>query len=276
MLFQSVVVYLLRIKLKYGLYKIGLILCNFIYQIHSLTARSVPRHFREGLKQNLPSPTDKNIKLPQPNVKTVPISDSHSYKKKFNVDSASSIDGSQEDSQNYRRMKVTTSAWGKKEETSPKTKNEEKLNIIYDSNETHPKTLGKSYLDGETPRTSSPEHLGIPAGPVRMPLQRKFSNQNNNINNDGTSTIGNDDAFNDQLQKRDRNLKKQGGNNSVLQESAFQDSKANAYTSDDSCVDSIPPSRVRHPPPNRRKITKSSANGNSSTHGDGTDTLSRQ
>jgi hypothetical protein len=33
-------------------------------QIHSLTARSVPRHFREGLKQSMPTSHDRNIKIP--------------------------------------------------------------------------------------------------------------------------------------------------------------------------------------------------------------------
>ncbi|CAB4065267.1 unnamed protein product [Lepeophtheirus salmonis] len=33
-------------------------------EIHSLTARSVPRHFREGLKKGLTHFTDKNIKIP--------------------------------------------------------------------------------------------------------------------------------------------------------------------------------------------------------------------
>ena len=36
-------------------------------QIHSLTARSVPRQFREGLKHSKPDVTDRNIRVIQPN-----------------------------------------------------------------------------------------------------------------------------------------------------------------------------------------------------------------
>ena len=36
-------------------------------QIHSLTARSVPRQFREGLKHSKPDVTDRNIRVKQPN-----------------------------------------------------------------------------------------------------------------------------------------------------------------------------------------------------------------
>ena len=35
-------------------------------QIHSLTARSVPRQFREGLKHSKPDVTDRNIRVKQP------------------------------------------------------------------------------------------------------------------------------------------------------------------------------------------------------------------
>jgi hypothetical protein len=217
----------------------------------------------------MPSPTDKNIKLPQPNIKSVPFTDSNCHKKKYTLDGEAPIDGTQEDYQNYRRMKVTTSAWGKRDESSPKPKNGETLNIIYDSTtDIHQKQLENSYLDDEDLRTSSPEHLGIPAGPVRMPLQRKTSIKNTNSNIDTASTNVKEESFNNEIQKRERNVKKQEGKNSLLQESTFQDTKSNAYTSDDSCVDSFPPSRVRHPP-NRRKITKSSSNGNNSTNGDG-------
>lgn len=36
----------------------------FAFQIHSLTARSVPRQFREGLKKGMPFRADTNIKVP--------------------------------------------------------------------------------------------------------------------------------------------------------------------------------------------------------------------
>ena len=199
----------------------------------------------------MPIPTDKNIKLPQPNIKSVPFTDSNCHKKKFNVDGGASIDGTQEDYQNYRRMKVTTSAWGKRDDASPKPKNEETLNIIYDSTtDLHHKQLENSYQDDENLRTSSPEHLGIPAGPVRMPLQRKTSNKNTNSNIDTASINVKEESFNNEMQKRERNVKKQEGKDSLLQESKFNDIKSNAYTSDESCVDSFPPTRVRHPPPN--------------------------
>ena len=181
------------------------------------------------------------------------------------MDGGSSLDGTEEDCQHYRRMKVTTSAWGKGEEASPKPKNDGTLNIIYDSTDIHQRNVES--LDDDNPRTSSPEHLGIPAGPVRMPIQRKTSIKNSN--NDTGSANVNEESFKDEVQKRDRNLKKQGGKNSLSQEPKFHDTKSNVYTSDDSCVDSFPPSRVRHPPPNRRKITKSSANGSIPTIGDG-------
>ena len=188
------------------------------------------------MKHNLPSPTDKNIKIPQPNVQAVPFVEAKPYKKKISTDSKSSVtDGSQEDYQNYRRMKVTTSSWGKKEEKDTETKNDDSLNIIYDSSTAHLKNANNTIYDDEDPRTSSPEHLGIPAGPVRMPIQRKSSIKDNKI-----TTVGNEESFDKKFSKDN-------------------EGRANAYTSDDSCVDSAPPSRVRHPPSNRRKITKSSA-----------------
>ena len=61
----------------------------------------------------------------------MPFVEAKPYKKKISTESKSSSpnDGSQEDYQNYRRMKVTTSAWGKKEETSAETNNDDTLNI---------------------------------------------------------------------------------------------------------------------------------------------------
>ena len=185
------------------------------------------------MKHNLPSPTDKNIKIPQPNVQAVPFVEAKPYKKKISTDSKSSV--TEEDYQNYRRMKITTSSWGKKEENDTETKNGDSLNIIYDSSTAHLKNANNTIYDDEDPRTSSPEHLGIPAGPVRMPLQRKSSIKDNKITTDGNEKSV-DGKFSNDNERR-----------------------ANAYTSDDSCVDSAPPSRVRHPPSNRRKITKSSA-----------------
>ena len=45
-------------------------------QIHSLTARSVPRQFREGLKHSKPDVTDRNIRVKQPH-KQLATADTH-------------------------------------------------------------------------------------------------------------------------------------------------------------------------------------------------------
>ena len=192
----------------------------------------------------------------------MPFVEAKPYKKKISTESKSSspTDGSQEDYQNYRRMKVTTSAWGKKEETGAETNNDDTLNIIYDSATANLKNTANIIHDGDDPRTSSPEHLGIPAGPVRMPLQRKSSIQNSSAKSNKNCAIDKEESFNEESSKRDKNLKKQEGRTTNLQHSKPNDSRANVYTSDESCVDTAPPSRVRHPPSNRRKITKSSAN----------------
>ena len=193
----------------------------------------------------------------------MPFVETKPYKKKISTDSKCSTatdDGSQEDYQNYRRMKVTTSAWGKKEETVPQTNNPGPLNIIYDSTTSHLKNEANMIHDGDDPRTSSPEHLGIPAGPVRMPLQRKSSIQSSSSKANKICAIDNEEAFNEEGSKRDKSLKKQEGRTANLQHSKTNESRANVYTSDESCVDTAPLARVRHPPSNRRKITKSSAN----------------
>ena len=169
-------------------------------------------------------------------------------------------DGSQEDYLNYRRLKITTSSWGKKEESESQPQNDDNLVIIYDSATANTKKSANSICDGEDPRTSSPEHLGIPSGPVRMPLQRKFSIQNTASKKAKASKIDNEESLDEDLAKSDKIQKKYEGKTTELQFSKDNDPRANAYTSDDSCVDSVPPSRIRHPPSNRRKITKSSAN----------------
>ena len=190
----------------------------------------------------------------------MPFPEAKQYKKKISTDSKSSVtDGSQDDYHNYRRLKVTTSSWGKKEEPESQPQNDNKLVIIYDSATANTKKSANSICDGEDPRTSSPEHLGIPSGPVRMPLQRKFSIQNANSKKTKASKIDNEQSPDEDFPKSDKNLKKYEGKTTELQVSKDNDPRANSYTSDDSCVDSVPPSRVRHPPSNRRKITKSSA-----------------
>lgn len=91
-------------------------------QIHSLTARSVPRQFREDLRKDLP--LDKNIRIPAP------------------------------------QKSSTTEA--------PSSENE--CHIIYDSQH-HDQV---PYPEAEFIRTPSPEHTGIPAGPVKMPPIRSW------------------------------------------------------------------------------------------------------
>ena len=174
-------------------------------------------------------------------------------------------------------MKVTTSAWGKKEEESPKrSSNEETLNIIYDSSNVNLQNVTQFNLDDDVTRTSSPEHLGIPAGPIRMPIKRKTSIQNGNSSSNSMSRPFNDEFIDDPPQKPDRSVKKQGGKTYILKESINANNKANVYTSDESCVDSAPPSRVRHPPPNRRKVIKSSVNSNNMARADSDEVLDRQ
>ena len=171
-------------------------------------------------------------------------------------------------------MKVTTSAWGKREEASPKrSSNEETLNIIYDSSNVNLQNVTQFNLDDDVTRTSSPEHLGIPAGPIRMPIKRKPSIQNGNSSGNSMSRAPNDEFIDDPPQKPDRSVKKPGGKMCILKESINAN---NIYTSDESCVDSAPPSRVRHPPPNRRKVIKSSVNSNNMARADSDEVLDRQ
>lgn len=91
-------------------------------QIHSLTARSVPRQFREDLRKEMP--LDKNIRLPS-------SSTTLSTKKSTALDQCT---------------------------------------VIYDSQ--HRDRV--PYPDAEFIRTPSPEHTGIPAGPVKMPPIRSW------------------------------------------------------------------------------------------------------
>lgn len=91
---------------------------------HSLTARSVPRQFREDLRKGKPDCAfDRNIRVHQ------------------------------------------KSTSGNAAESS--------IHIIYDSEN---KEL-VPYPDAEVIRTPSPEHVGIPAGPVKMPPIRSWKSQ---------------------------------------------------------------------------------------------------
>ena len=101
-------------------------------QIHSLTARSVPRQVREDLRKTTPDfhHLDKNIRL-----KDAPVSSKDS----------------------------TTTA-------PPSSENE--CHVIYDSNKKDIVPYPKE--NAEFIRTPSPEHTGIPAGPVKMPPIRSW------------------------------------------------------------------------------------------------------
>ena len=145
----------------------------FLFQVHSLTARSMPYQFREGLRNNLPKTSDKNIRLSSP-------------------------------------VSSETSAIDNSEKAKHDDYHDE-LHIIYDSRKTSKVSNPRHVV-----RTQSPEHVGIPAGPIRIPPSKK------------------------------------GEVPSSKPLSKFD------YTSDDSNGDSEIVRLVRHPPSNRRKVTKSS------------------
>ena len=136
-------------------------------QIHSLTARSVPRQVREDLRKGKPEkPLDKNIRI------------------------------------------STTSALQSKQK-SPKS--DQECHIIYDSqNKDH-----VPYPNAEFIRTPSPEHTGIPAGPVKMPPIRSWQSATSG----NTSAIGytSDDstASLEQVKPMRRKASKQNSNPSV-------------------------------------------------------------
>ncbi len=106
----------------------------------------MPRQFREGLKLGMPCRNDLNIKLPAIN------SSRHS-------DATSQ---GEEEQQLKTRSKANTTS----------------LHIVYDSEN---KNL-LPYPDGEIIRTPSPEHLGIPAGPMKM--MRRYSKRDEEYTSD--------------------------------------------------------------------------------------------
>lgn len=112
-------------------------------QIHSLTARSVPRQFREGLRKGMPDFTDRNIKIP-PLTKVTFATSQSELENEFQED----------------------------EEPNGENEHSTQLNIIYDS--TNKDSV--PYPNAEYIRTPSPEHVGIPAGPVKMPPSRSGGN----------------------------------------------------------------------------------------------------
>ena len=135
-------------------------------QIHSLTARSVPRQFREDLRKGLPDIPDRNIRLPSSKIQS-----GHS-------------------------------------ETSPNSSDE--CHVIYDSE--HQNKV--PYPDAEVIRTPSPEHVGIPAGPVKMPPIRTWKSAATSGSTVGyTSDESNTSA--EPVKPTRRKLTKQSSNTSV-------------------------------------------------------------
>ena len=117
-------------------------------QIHSLTARSVPRQFREDLRKGLPDLPDRNIRLQPPPIITTTV-----------LSSTKSQSGHSD----------TKSQSGHSEAPNSSSASDE-CHVIYDS-ENRNKV---PYPNAEVIRTPSPEHVGIPAGPVKMPPIRSW------------------------------------------------------------------------------------------------------
>lgn len=139
-------------------------------QIHSLTARSVPRQFREGLKQGRPSITDRNIKVVANGSGISAAIPDQRPKSSSNTATPPTHDKADanitHNHQHHKKPTLTPST--SSSQTSRQANSGQKLNIVYDSEN---KSL-VPYPDGEIIRTPSPEHSGIPARPVKMPLGR--------------------------------------------------------------------------------------------------------
>ena len=129
-----------------------------VFQIHSLTARSVPRQFREGLKMSMPEKSDRNIKIPT----TQHSDDIMSPTNEQQFDEMTS----------FRNDLMVVSRRSSSEDVGNRTRvSASNLHIIYDSQ----KQGAVPYPDADYVRTPSPEHVGIPAGPLRMPIRNKHS-----------------------------------------------------------------------------------------------------
>lgn len=107
-------------------------------QIHSLTARSVPRQFREGLKKGMPHRSDRNIKL------------WHQH-------------------EHQQRQLQLQQREQRERSSTPSSEWTANLHIVYDSE----RSDVVPYPDAEYVRTPSPEHTGIPARPVKMVVGKK-------------------------------------------------------------------------------------------------------
>ena len=115
------------------------------FQIHSLTARSVPRHFREDLKKGMPTTADKNIKVTGNVTKVTGKVTPHNP-----TTPTTSFGPAKVSQQPKRDLNPVRSVSGSS------------LHIVYDSEN---KDL-VPYPEGEIIRTPSPDVTGVP---VRRP-----------------------------------------------------------------------------------------------------------
>ena len=126
-------------------------------QIHSLTARSVPRQFREDLRKGMPDLPDRNIRLQPPPITTTVHSSTKSQSGHSDTKSQSGHSSDIKSQSGHSEAPNSSSA-------------SDECHVIYDS-ENRNKV---PYPNAEVIRTPSPEHVGIPAGPVKMPPIRSW------------------------------------------------------------------------------------------------------
>ena len=159
---------------------------NSFLQIHSLTARSVPRQVRENLRKDLP--IDKNIRLP---AGALPVG----------------------------ALPFLTNSNSK--DTTPAPSSENECHVIYDSQ--HKEQVPYPKENAEFIRTPSPEHTGIPAGPVKMPPIRSWQsaattgngNGNNSSSNVGYTSDDSNASLEQPVKPVRRKASKQNSNPSV-------------------------------------------------------------
>ncbi|XP_059090088.1 uncharacterized protein LOC131885907 isoform X3 [Tigriopus californicus] len=126
--------------------------------IHSLTARSVPQKFREGLKKGMPFMPDRNIKASVES--RAPV---------LNTDEGTVTTNTTTTTTTTPTSQATLLPVHTKQTTARNPAHSTQLNIVYDSEN---KNL-VPYPDGDFIRSPSPEHSGIPAVPVTMPMRSK-------------------------------------------------------------------------------------------------------
>ncbi len=141
-------------------------------QIHSLTARSVPRQFREGLKKGMPHRCDRNIKIWHQMQQQ-----QHPQHNRQN-EMAQAVQQQQQEQED----KILVAA----EHRDPDVSAFSNLHIVYDSE----RSDLVPYPDAEYVRTPSPEHTGIPAvrRAVRNPPQK--SSEVDNYSSDESGGVG--------------------------------------------------------------------------------------